>query len=232
MRGFEALLRWHDPELGPVGPQEFIPLAERTGQILELGGWVMREAARQAARWDAEGVAAGPIAVNVSGAQLDAGVLTELVRGVLAETGLRPGRLELEVTESALLRDELQAIDELDGLRRLGVGLALDDFGTGYSSLSYLRRLPIDTVKIDRSFVEQIEDSDSDHALLGSIIAMAKILGLSIVAEGVETERQRDLLAEMDCDLVQGFWYSAPVPASQIEAAIAECHAPRKRRGD
>jgi len=227
--GLEALLRWQDPELGAVRPDEFIALAEGTGQILALGQWVLREAARQAARWRDEDVTGVPIAVNVSSSQIDAGVLVETVLEILEETGLPASQLELEVTESALLHDEVQAIDQLREIKRLGLGLSLDDFGTGYSSLSYLRRLPIDAVKIDRSFVEGIAENTADHDLLGSIVAMAKVLGLNVVAEGAETESQRDLLAEMGCDMIQGYWYSAPVPAEEVPLAIEQCEAAAKR---
>jgi len=228
--GLEALLRWNDDELGVIGPDEFIPLAEGTGQILELGPWVLREAARQSAAWSRDGVTEVPIAVNVSSSQLDAGALVAAVREVLAETGIEPERLELEVTESALLRDELPAIELLHEAKALGLGLALDDFGTGYSSLSYLRQLPIDTVKIDRSFLENITADPAAHALLGSILSMIHILGLKVVAEGVESEHQRDLLQEMGCDQIQGYWYSAPVPPDQVALAIRQCEAPGKRR--
>jgi EAL domain-containing protein (putative c-di-GMP-specific phosphodiesterase class I) len=227
--GFESLLRWRDPELGVVGPAEFVALAEETGQILELGKWVLREATQQAARWQREGVTSVPVAVNVSSSQIDSGLLIETLHEILEESGLSPEKLDLEVTESALLRDEDLAIDLLYEVRRLGIGLSLDDFGTGYSSLSYLRRLPIDTVKIDRSFVEGIADNGFDHALLESIVSMASVLGLTVVAEGVETESQRDLLSEMGCDVIQGFWYSAPVPAEQVPLAIAQCEADAKR---
>jgi diguanylate cyclase (GGDEF)-like protein len=229
VRGLEALLRWNDPELGIVRPDEFIPLAESTGQILELGRWVLREAALQASRWLEEGTIRVPVAVNVSSSQIVAGVLVESVAEVLRETGLPPGQLELEVTESAVLPDEGQAIELMQEVKRLGVALSLDDFGTGYSSLSYLRRLPIDSVKIDRSFVVGIADNESDYALLGSIVAMTKVLGLEVVAEGVETEAQHVLLAEMGCNLGQGYWYSEPVPADQVLLAIEQCESSAKR---
>lgn len=218
--GFEALLRWRDRDLGAVSPDEFVSLAEETGQILMLGEWVLNEVARQARAWLDSGVTDVPISVNVSSVQLEANVLVDAVVEILRETGLPPGHLEFEVTESALLRDKSHAIEVLRELKRVGIKLSLDDFGTGYSSLSYLRCLPIDVMKIDRSFVLDIVANEQDRAFIQSIISLAKVLGLAVVVEGVEDPAQRDLLVDMDCDLIQGFLYSEGVPADRVPEII------------
>ena len=218
--GFEALLRWRDRDLGAVSPDEFVALAEETGQILAIGDWVLRKVIRQAKYWLDSGITDVPISVNVSSAQIEAGVLVNSIVEALRESDLPPGQLELEVTESALLRDKSRAVEVLRELKRAGIGLSLDDFGTGYSSLSYLRCLPIDVMKIDRSFIVDIVENEQDRALAHSIISMAKVLGLAVVVEGVEDAAQRDLLSEMGCDLIQGFLYSEGVPAEQIPEVL------------
>jgi len=218
--GFEALLRWRDRDLGAVSPDEFVALAEETGQILAIGEWVLKEVISQAKCWLDSGVTDVPISVNVSSAQIEAGILVNSVLEALRETGLPPEHLELEVTESALLRDKSRAIEALLELKRSGIKLSLDDFGTGYSSLSYLRCLPIDVMKIDRSFVVDIVENEQDRALVLSIISMAKVLGLAIVVEGVEEAAQRDLLSEMGCDIIQGFLYSEGVSAEQVPEVL------------
>jgi len=218
--GLEALLRWRDRDLGAVSPDEFVALAEETGQILAIGDWVLRKVIRQAKYWLDSGITDVPISVNVSSAQIEAGVLVNSITEALRESDLPPGQLELEVTESALLRDKSRAVEVLRELKRAGIVLSLDDFGTGYSSLSYLRSLPIDIMKIDRSFVVDIVENEQDRALAHSIISMAKVLGLAVVVEGVEDAAQRDLLSEMGCDLIQGFLYSEGVPAEQIPEVL------------
>ena len=220
--GLEALLRWRDQELGSVSPDEFVKLAEATGQILALGEWVLRQVARQARIWMDSGGCNVPIAVNVSSYQIEAGTLLDTIGRVLHETGLPPDRLELEVTESVLLRGEDRAIEILGELRGAGVRLALDDFGTGYSSLGYLRRLPIDAVKIDRSFVRDIVDNAQDRALVDSIIAMAHILGLDVIIEGVEDESQAKVLGEMGCEAIQGYYYCPGVPAERVPEVMGK----------
>ena len=214
--GFEALLRWRDRDLGAVSPDEFVALAEETGQILALGEWVLRQVVGQARLWLETGVTDVPISVNVSSVQLEGNILLDVVVGALREAGLSPGQLELEMTETALLRDKSHAIEVLRELKRVGIKLSLDDFGTGYSSLSYLRCLPVDVMKIDRSFVVDIVENEQDRALVRSIISIAKVLGLEVVVEGVEQAAQRDLLAEMGCDLIQGFVYSEGVSAERV----------------
>ncbi|MBW1883436.1 MAG: EAL domain-containing protein [Deltaproteobacteria bacterium] len=218
--GFEALLRWRDRDLGAVSPDEFVALAEKTGQILALGDWVLREVVRQAQVWLETGVTDVPISVNISSVQIETNTLVDAIVEALRETGLPPGHIEFEVTETALLRDKSHAIKVLRELKQVGIKLSLDDFGTGYSSLSYLRCLPIDAVKIDRSFILDIVESEQDRALVRSIITMAKVLGLEVVVEGVEEAAQCDLLADMECDLIQGFLYSEGVSAERVPEVL------------
>jgi predicted signal transduction protein with EAL and GGDEF domain len=226
--GFEGVVRWQEPDLGLVGPDEFIPIAEETGLILRLGEWILREACRQAAAWDARGVCPVPIAVNLSPHHFRGQDLAARIEGILAETGTPPQRLGVEITESVLLHDPELAIETLRRLRALGVYIALDDFGTGYSSLSYLRRLPADALKIDRSFLAEIASEPSAAALTASIVAMGIALGLRVVAEGVEDERQRELLRAWGCHEAQGFLFARAVPADEAERLWAA--APRGER--
>jgi diguanylate cyclase (GGDEF)-like protein/PAS domain S-box-containing protein len=218
LTGFEALVRWRDPERGLVLPGVFIPLCEETGLIRPLGEWVLKEACRQLARWRDAGRDPVPISVNLSVHQFRSGNLVETVRRALAETAVDARWLELEITESALLQDEAAVVGALEALRRLGIRIAIDDFGTGYSSFSYLRRLPVDVLKIDRSFVEHIETSPDEAALLGAIVSMGRALRLRVIAEGVETVGQRQLLTSWGCDEMQGFLVSPAVPAEDAAA--------------
>ncbi len=222
LTGFEGLLRWTDPELGAIGPSEFIPVAEETGLIGPMGNWVIREACQQAAAWSRAGAGPVSIAINLSPEQFrDPGVGDRVAREIEA-AGIDPARIELEITESTILHDTDQVIRELEAIRALGMRVSLDDFGTGYSSLSYLRRLPVDTLKIDRAFTQSIETNPEDAALTRGIVDMAKALGLRIVAEGVETEGQRALLAEWKCDEMQGYLYSPAVPPDKAIALWRE----------
>lgn len=215
-KGYEALLRWNHPERGTVSPLEFVPLAEASGDILAIGTWVMRTATRQAAAWSAERGHQVGIAVNLSAVQLASDDVIEVVREALRDSGLRPHQLTLEVTESVLV-DDLEAVSaRLAQLRATGVLVAIDDFGTGYSSLSYLRRLPVDTVKIDRSFVNDLTLGGSATTLVASIIELARSLGLDVVAEGVETEQQAQVLRDLSCTYAQGFLYARPQPAGAV----------------
>jgi len=222
----EALMRWASPERGLVAPNDFIPLAESTGLIVPLGAWVLREACRQANAWDAEdldgtrGLAGLGIAVNVSVHQLQSPGLLDAVRGALRDSDLAPHRLTLEITESAL-GDTGETLRLLRALHQLGVQLAIDDFGTGYSSLARLRLFPVHTVKIDRSFVAEI-DVHGEAPLVTATLALAHALGLSTVAEGVETEAQEVFLRDHGCDLVQGFRYSRPVPPRDVPPKVAD----------
>jgi len=227
--GAEALLRWQNPELGLVPPAGFLPLAEDTRLIVPIGAFVLHEACAQARRYDAHGFAGCRIAVNVSGHQVHEGNLVRLVSEALEESGLSPDRLELELTESALLRDVDAIIDTLDGLKGLGVRLALDDFGTGYSGLAYLKRLPLDVLKIDRLFVRGMAQDPADETLTAAIVAIAEGLGLEHVAEGVETTEQLERLRALGCRRMQGFLFSPPVEAEAFVALL--CAAKRDGLG-
>ncbi len=208
--GAEALLRWHSAELGEVPPARFIPLAEETGFIIELGFWVLCESCRQVAAWDAAGLHVPVVSINLSVKQLERGNFPELLRNVMRETGIAPHRLELEITESVVM-DVEDAFAMLDDLRALGVQLALDDFGTAYSSLSYLRRLPVQTLKIDCAFIAGIGKNRSDEAIVQAMVAISHSLDLSAVAEGVETVEQFEFLRRLGCEQVQGFLFGTPI---------------------
>lgn len=226
--GLEALLRWKDRDLGIISPEEFITVAEETGQILALGEWVLQEVARQARAWRDAGVSELPIAVNVSSLQIESETLLDTVVGILRETDIPPSQLELEVTESALLRIENRAIEILAELKSSGIKLSLDDFGTGYSSLSYLRKLPIDTVKIDRCFVVDIAHDEQNRAFVESILSMARVLGLEVVVEGVEDAAQRDALLEMGCTMIQGYFYSPGVSPDKVPEMLQQGFSPAR----
>jgi predicted signal transduction protein with EAL and GGDEF domain len=229
--GFEALLRWRNADQGIVGPDEFIPMAEEIGAIVPIGEWVLYQAIEQSLAWQAEGLPPVRIAVNVSVRQIEHHAdFVLMVANLLEATGFDPKLLELEITEGALLRDVDAAIALLKQLRQMGIGLALDDFGTGYSSLSYLRRLPISTLKIDRSFIQGADENPEDAALVGSIIAMAKVLGLRVIVEGVETRKQRRFLEALGCDEIQGFLFSQPVGADAAAEILRRSERRRRRR--
>jgi diguanylate cyclase (GGDEF)-like protein len=224
VKGFEALLRWSHPTRGQVPPMSFIPVAEETGLIVEIGAWVLDQAARQVARWRAE-LEGGEnlfVAVNISARQLRDESLIETVHQVLLRNGLPAGALHLELTESLLMEKPTAAAELLNRLRTVGVKLAIDDFGTGYSSLAYLQRFSVDVVKIDRSFVDGVEAPDSsEESLVAAIVAMAGALHVTTVAEGVETEVQAHRLHDLGCDVAQGFLYSRPLAADQVPATVA-----------
>jgi predicted signal transduction protein with EAL and GGDEF domain len=213
--GVEALVRWQSPVLGAVSPADFIPLAEESGLIVGIGEWVLRQACAQARTWRDDGIALERMAVNISVLQFVQPGFVELVRAILQETGLEAGALELEVTESLLMKDPDGAVRTLNELKAIGVQLAIDDFGTGYSSLSRLKQLPIDRLKIDRSFVRDVPASQDDVAIAMAVIAMAGSMGLKVVAEGVETAEQLEFLREKRCDEVQGYLLSRPVPVPE-----------------
>jgi EAL domain-containing protein (putative c-di-GMP-specific phosphodiesterase class I) len=206
--GAEALLRWRDPELGEMSPVRFIPVAEDSGFIVAVGDWVLTQAVRQAALWHQRGHAL-PVAVNVSALQFRQTSFVDRVASVLAVSGLPPQLLELELTESILLHDADEALQRLQALAALGLRLALDDFGTGYSSLAYLKRLPVGKLKIDRSFIQGLPGDDSDAGIVRAILQMARALGMKVIAEGVETEAQRQFLLDAGCHEFQG-WLFAP----------------------
>ncbi len=214
--GFEALLRWRSQDLGDVGPSEFIPVAEDRGLVTELGSWCIDEACRQLRAWSDAGLAVVPVSVNVSSAQLTASDLQRVVSGALKHHDVAPSHLELELTESMLLDDRTHVEQILRDLRSIGVTIALDDFGTGYSALSYLNRFNLDVLKMDRSLLRDIDSNPSAHGIASAVVAMAHSLGLSVVAEGVDTEDQIPLLREMDCDQIQGFIYAPALPHDEV----------------
>lgn len=219
--GVEALLRWTSDEHGEVAPADFIPLAEESGLILEIGEWVLREACLMLRRWQQHGVDERLlVSVNVSALQLQRGNFPQVVRRVLHDTGLAPGALELELTESVLMANAKHIAARLQAFREIGVGLAIDDFGTGYSSLAYLKRLPITTLKVDKAFVDDVSSDPEDAAITSTIITMAHSLGLNVVAEGVETEAQVRFLSQHRCNEAQGFWIARPMDAHACLAFI------------
>ena len=220
--GVEALLRWDHPERGPIAPSEFIPVAEDSGLIVELGEHVLRTACRDVAGWQAQGLAPGlTVSVNVSARQMELTGMPGVVGAVLREAGLPPAALALEITEGLLLEDTPAITETLLALRRLGVRLLLDDFGTGYSSLAYLRRHPIDAIKIDRAFVADLgEDGQGDAAIVAAIVGMAKALGMRVVPEGVETQGQLERLTALGCEFAQGFHLSRPLDAAAFEELL------------
>lgn len=213
--GAEALLRWNSAELGNVPPSRFIPLAEETGFIMELGFWVLCETCRQVAAWDEVGLHVPLVSINLSVKQLERGNLPELLRTIMRETGITPDRLELEITESVIMV-MADAFAMLADLRALGVRLALDDFGTGYSSLSYLSKLPVQTLKIDRGFITGIGESRSDETIIQAMVNISRGLNLTSVAEGVETAEQFAFLRQLGCEQVQGYLFGKPVPADEF----------------
>ncbi|HUG11058.1 MAG TPA: EAL domain-containing protein [Opitutaceae bacterium] len=220
--GFEALLRWQPPEGGLVPPDQFIPLLEETGIIVPVGEWVLRQACRQVKAWTDARVRPVPIAVNLSARQIHQQDVGAMAAKMLREHGVSPRLIEFEITESAAMQNAEASIAALQALKKLGVGLSIDDFGTGYSSLSYLKRLPIDTVKIDRSFVTDLATNPDDASIAQAIINMAHNLNLRVVAEGVETASQLSFLASHGCDEMQGYYFSPPVPALEATAMLAQ----------
>jgi diguanylate cyclase (GGDEF)-like protein len=225
--GAEALVRWRHPELGLVPPARFIPVAEETGLIVPIGEWVLREACAQAVRWRREGLPPIRIGVNLSARQFWLGGLDSLVQAVLCESGLAPELLELEVTESVMMRDAEETTGALAALKALGVTLSIDDFGTGYSSLAYLRRFPIDRLKIDRSFVRDVTEDPGAATLVQGMIGLAHGLGFRVVAEGVETGDQARLLELLRCDELQGYFVGRPVAADEFPPLLSAAQRPR-----
>jgi EAL domain-containing protein (putative c-di-GMP-specific phosphodiesterase class I) len=224
--GAEALLRWRDPEMGDVSPARFIPVAEASGFIVAIGDWVLAQAVRQAVLWHQRGLAV-PIAVNVSALQFQQVQFVDRVASVLAVSGLPPDLLELELTESILVHDADEALARLHALARLKVRLSIDDFGTGYSSLAYLKRFPIGKLKIDRSFVSGLPGDDTDAGIVRAILQMARALDMKVIAEGVETESQRQFLVQEGCSEMQGYLYAPaldPISFEQRLAGMAQRH--------
>jgi EAL domain-containing protein (putative c-di-GMP-specific phosphodiesterase class I) len=214
--GVEALLRWHHPHLGRVSPATFIPIAEETGLIVPIGEWVLREACQQQLRWQQHGLPALMMAVNISALQFQQPAFCQQVKIIIQETGIDPQYLELELTESGIMKRAELAVQTLTELRSQGVKLAIDDFGTGYSSLSYLGKFPIDRIKIDQSFIRNIENTPANQAIVKAIIALADNLGLQTVAEGVETVAELNCARSYHCHEVQGYYFAKPMPEAEL----------------
>ena len=223
--GIECLLRWQHPTIGPVPPDQIVPLAEETGLIVPIGKWALRTACLQAQKWAEQGLPLFRMAVNLSARQFMSATLLDDVVGTIAETGMDPRWIEFEVTESVMMPEPEQAVELLRKLKAIGVRLTIDDFGTGYSSLAYVKRLPIDGVKIDASFVRGIPVDASDVAITDTILAMSRSLGLKVVAEGVETRDQMRFLERRGCDEMQGYYFSKPLPAEQLTVYLREHEA-------
>jgi EAL domain-containing protein (putative c-di-GMP-specific phosphodiesterase class I) len=214
--GMEALARWRHPQFGMVSPSVFIPLAEETGLIGPIGAWVLHEACRQNKAWQDEGLPPLRVAVNLSARQFWQRDIADVVAKTLAETGLASRFLELEITESMLMQDVSATIGIMQQLKKIGISFSLDDFGTGHSSLSYLKRFPIETLKIDQSFVRDIPHDKDDSAIVAAIIAMSSALGIKVIAEGVETLEQFAFLCAQKCTSMQGYYFSKPLPSDMF----------------
>jgi diguanylate cyclase (GGDEF)-like protein len=223
----EALLRWRHPSKGIIGPNSFIPLAEETGLMIPLGEWALREACRQARAWQVDLGTSFPVAVNLSATQFRQSNILPMIRAALTDAGLDAGALEIELTESALMTNAEESAGVLKQLRRMGVSVAIDDFGTGYSSLSYLRRFPIDKLKIDRSFIRDLTISRTDESIVRAIVSLARSVGLRVVAEGIESAEQLELVTRLECDQWQGYHCSAPQTAACFEAMLGDLSGTR-----
>ena len=230
LEGLEVLLSWHNTRFGNVGPTQFIPIAEESGMIISIGAWVLRQACLQNMQWTAAGYIPARLAVNVSALQFSRPDFVDLVAGVLSETGMPPQCLELELTESIILRDLKESARRMDHLQDLGISLVIDDFGTGYSSLSYLSHLPVDALKIDRSFLTELTTSANSLPLIQTIVVLAHNMGLSVVAEGVETEQQLQMLRSIGCDRVQGHLFGGSLRAGDVPALLRT--AARRPKGN
>lgn len=221
----EALLRWNHPNLGLISPSEFIPLAEESGQIIAIGEWVLRSACKQNKAWQQAGLYPVRTAVNFSAQQFMQKDLVGTISQILCETDLHPDMIEIEITESVILENEESVINTLNQIREMGIWISIDDFGTGYSSLNYLRRYPVNSIKIDKCFVQDISNIDSNSSsIVSAIVAMSHGLHMSVVAEGVETTEQLDILRKKSCDEIQGYVFSPPVPAEEIEELLCDSH--------
>ncbi|HYH43763.1 MAG TPA: EAL domain-containing protein, partial [Burkholderiales bacterium] len=226
--GVEALLRWERPGHGLVAPADFVPLLEDTGLIVPVGEWVLSEACRQVAVWGKGGGEPVSIAINLSARQFASRNLGDVIKRVLDRHGADPRHIELELTESLLMVNTEEAVRTLAYLKSLGLKLSIDDFGTGYSSLSYLKRFPIDALKIDRSFIDEITTDDDDATITRAVIGMAHNLGLKVVAEGVETEAQLSFLAANGCDEAQGYYFARPQPAPELASWLSNAKRVRE----
>jgi EAL domain-containing protein (putative c-di-GMP-specific phosphodiesterase class I) len=218
--GVEALLRWDHPRRGLISPMDFIPLAEETGLIASIGEWVLATACARTKQWQDQGFAKLDVAVNLSARQFADPMLLPKLTNIIRRSGLDPSSLELEITESLVMSQGGSAVTVLQQLKSLGVRIAIDDFGTGYSSLAYLKRFPIDTLKVDRSFIRDIPADSGDKQITRAIIAMAHSLRLRVVAEGVETADQLKFLRKERCDTVQGYYLHRPLPEAEVAAVL------------
>jgi EAL domain-containing protein (putative c-di-GMP-specific phosphodiesterase class I) len=232
--GVEALLRWDHPRRGILSPADFIPMAEETGVIMSIGSWVLRQACREARRWrdEALGGRSFSLTVNVSGLQLQHDRMVDDVREALEESGMQPRDLVLEITESVLMREDDMLVDRLSALKELGVRLAIDDFGTGYSSLGYLQRFPIDILKIDKAFIDEVGHEDIEPALVRAIIALGGSLQLQTIAEGVELQQQSRGLQELGCEMGQGYFFGRPATAAEIDSILDSADGRARFPGD
>ena len=218
--GFEALIRWYDPKLGQISPADFIPLAEKIGLINDIGLWVLHTACAQGVNWLTQGLQFSRISVNVATLQLQRNDFVDKVREILLTTGLPAKHLDIEVTESCMMNNQAAVIKDLKQLSAMGISISIDDFGTGYSSLNYLKKLPLDTLKIDQSFVNNIPFDSNNCAIAKAVIALGHALNLQVVAEGVETQQQADFLLLNECDFAQGYLYSKPQLAAELSAFL------------
>jgi EAL domain-containing protein (putative c-di-GMP-specific phosphodiesterase class I) len=214
--GMEALIRWIHPDSGMIRPDEFIPVAEESGLIIPLGHWVLEEACRQTKAWHLQGLPHLRVAVNLSARQFSKTSLVDDISQILQQTGLPADALELEITESMVVDDSAAAVKVMERLRALGVEISIDDFGTGYSNLQYLKNFPLNSLKIDRSFIRGLTEDREDAAIIKAIILMARGLGLNVVAEGIETQQQLDFLLEHHCPMGQGYLFREPLAADQF----------------
>jgi len=219
--GMEALVRWMHPDMGLISPAKFLTFAHDTGLIILMDQWVMKTAMTQFVNWYKNGLQPGVLALNLSMRQLQKEDFIDTILMLLQETGCQPHWLEFEITEGQIMDDFNVTIQTLNKIKDLGIGLAIDDFGIGYSSLSQLKRLPINKLKIDRSFIRDLPDDDEDVVISKTIISLSKNMGLSVIAEGVETQQQKDFLLQNGCHYMQGYYYSKPILASEIEKQLA-----------
>ena len=228
--GVEALVRWQHPELGWLQPARFIPIAEETGLIGPLGRYVLREACLQSRAWRDQGMPAVPVAVNISAAQLRHADFLTMVREIIAETGIDPKTLELEITEGTMMEVTEPLLARVDSLKQLGVRLSIDDFGTGYSNLAYLRTFPLDRLKIDQSFIASAPHDEGSQSIVRAILGLGESLGLEVVAEGVETAEQAALLEKLGCRNAQGYLYGRPMPANELVAWVSARYESGRRQ--
>jgi EAL domain-containing protein (putative c-di-GMP-specific phosphodiesterase class I) len=218
--GMETLVRWEHSSMGFIPPNDFIPIAEDTGLIIPLGFWILKKGMQQIVQWYEEGLTPGVLAINLSMMQLQKHRFISTLMKILDETMCKPQWIELEITESQVMKNPEETILTLQKISKLGIKIAIDDFGTGYSSLSYLKRLPIDRLKIDRSFIQEIPENEEDIAIALAIIALAASLNLEVIAEGVETKKQKEFLVENGCSDIQGYLYAKPMSADEMKKML------------